>query len=120
MWKWIQAFILSIIIICVGHFLWQFFRDNLTKPIVKPFIFKNDIQKEENEIIENVENIENIENVENVENVENIENIENVAVVDNVAVATYDELDNYLKSKINILNTTDINSLSTHYDSPSS
>lgn len=105
MWKWIQAFILSIIIICVGHFLWQFFRDNLTKPIVKPFIFKNDIQKEENEIIENVENIENIENV---------------AVVDNVAVATYDELDNYLKSKINILNTTDINSLSTHYDSPSS
>lgn len=102
MWKWIQAFILSIIIICVGHFLWQFFRDNLTKPIVKPFIFKNDIQKEENEIIEN------------------IENVENVAVVDNVAVATYDELDNYLKSKINILNTTDINSLSTHYDSPSS
>ena len=30
-----------------------------------------------------------------------------------------DELDNYLKSKLNVLNTTDISHLSTHYDSPS-
>jgi uncharacterized membrane protein YcgQ (UPF0703/DUF1980 family) len=30
-----------------------------------------------------------------------------------------DELDNYLKSKLNVLNTTDISHLSTNYDSPS-
>ena len=107
-----------------------------TKPVVKPFVLKDDIEKHEREIIQNTE-----------------EQCQEVAVeqlpaqhvpaqhvpaqhvpaqhvsaqqapiqteTTNEDNKTYDELDNYLKSKINVLNTTDISSLTTQYDTPSS
>jgi hypothetical protein len=104
MWNWIQAFILSIIIIAIGHFIWQFLRDNFTKPIVKPFVMP------ENEQIQDNHNNSHPHN-----NLDNEIDNENEIGNDNDM-----ELDNYLKSKINVLNTTDLTELSSHYDTPSS
>ena len=104
MWNWIQAFILSIIIIAIGHFIWQFLRDNFTKPMVKPFVMP------ENEQIQDCHNNNHPHN-----NLDNENEIDNEIDNDNDM-----ELDNYLKSKINVLNTTDLTVLSSHYDTSSS
>ena len=103
MWNWIQAFILSIIIIAIGHFIWQFLRDNFTKPIVKPFVMP---ENQQSEITNHLDNDNNSDPHNNLEN--EIDNDNDM------------ELDNYLKSKINVLNTTDLTELSSHYDTPSS
>ena len=103
MWNWIQAFILSIIIIAIGHFIWQFLRDNFTKPIVKPFVMP---ENQQSEITNHLDNDNNSDPNNNLKN--EIDNDNDM------------ELDNYLKSKINVLNTTDLTELSSHYDTPSS
>ncbi len=105
MWNWIQAFILSIIIIAIGHFIWQFLRDNFTKPIVKPFVMPEN-QQIQSEITNDVDNHNSSDSNNYLEN--EIDNDNDM------------ELDNYLKSKINVLNTTDLTELSSHYDTPSS
>lgn len=105
MWNWIQAFILSIIIIAIGHFIWQFLRDNFTKPIVKPFVMPEN-QQIQSEITNHLDNHNNSDPNNNLKN--EIDNDNDM------------ELDNYLKSKINVLNTTDLTELSSHYDTPSS
>ena len=105
MWNWIQAFILSIIIIAIGHFIWQFLRDNFTKPIVKPFVIPEN-QQIQSEITHHLDNDNNSDPNNNLKN--EIDNDNDM------------ELDNYLKSKINVLNTTDLTELSLHYDTPSS
>ena len=103
MWNWIQAFILSIIIIAIGHFIWQFLRDNFTKPIVKPFVMPEN-QQIQSEITNHLDNHNNSDSNNYLEN--EIDNDNDM------------ELDNYLKSKINVLNTTDLTELSSHYDTP--
>ena len=100
MWNWIQAFILSIIIIAIGHFIWQFLRDNFTKPIVKPFVIPENQEQGQIEITNHLDKYNEVEN--------EIDNDNDM------------ELDNYLKSKINVLNTTGLTELSSHYDTPSS
>lgn len=105
MWNWIQAFILSIIIIAIGHFIWQFLRDNFTKPIVKPFVVP---ENQQSEITNHLDNHNNSGPHNNLDKDNEIDNDNDM------------ELDNYLKSKINVLNTTDLNELSSHYDTPSS
>ena len=107
MWNWIQAFILSIIIIAIGHFIWQFLRDNFTKPIVKPFVIPENEQIQSN-ITHHLDNHNNSDPHNYLENDNDNDNDNDM------------ELDNYLKSKINVLNTTDLNELSSHYDTPSS
>jgi len=126
MWKWIQAIVLSIIIICIGHFSWQFFRDNFTKPVVKPFVLKDDIEKQEREIIQNTEEqcqevaVEQVPAQQVPAQYVPAQQAPIQTETTNEDNKTYDELDNYLKSKINVLNTTDISSLTTQYDTPSS
>ena len=107
MWNWIQAFILSIIIIAIGHFIWQFLRDNFTKPIVKPFVIPENNQNEITNYLDNNNNSHPHNNLDKDKEIDNEIGNDNDM-----------ELDNYLKSKINVLNTTDLTELSSHYDTP--
>jgi len=96
MWNWIESVILSVVVITLGHFFWQMLRDSFSKPIVKSFVTEAEKSEEAAQIINNYVPSQPVK-----------ETVES-------------ELDDYLKSKLNVLNTTDINELSTHYDSPGS
>ena len=109
MWNWIESLILSIVIITLGHFFWQMLRDSFSTPTIKPFVTEAEKREEEARIVNNY-NEEKVEVSPTTTPINNIESVENVD----------SELDDYLKSKLNVLNTTDINELSTHYDSPGS
>ena len=87
MWSWIQSIVLSLIIIVVIHYLWISLRDTFTKPIIKPLLADKEVEAEREKIMSQMRENEK------------------------KMVAEDEELTSYLKSKINVLNTTSINSL---------
>jgi hypothetical protein len=102
---WIfQTSILSILLICLVHYLINFLKTTLTVPKIKDLV-NNPNQKYENiyNIIENVNskkysesnysesttdinklNVNNIENLNNIETVNNIDNVNNIGNVNNI------------------------------------
>ena len=87
MWSWIQSIVLSLIIIVVIHYLWISLRDTFTKPIIKSLLADKEVEAEREKIMSQMRENEK------------------------KMVAEDEELTSYLKSKINVLNTTSINSL---------
>lgn len=143
MWNFIQSVFLSIVIIVIGHFLWQMMRDSFSKPQVKPFVMESDKREEEAKMIAQASAVQQAQ-AEQVQQTQaqqtQAEQVQaqaqasalqqaqaareqalNATPINELQETTQieDELDNYLKSKLNVLNTTDISQLSTHYDSSS-
>ena len=117
MWSLIQSVFLSIIIILIGHFIWQMMRDSFSKPHIKSFVMESDKREEEAKLIAQAQQAQ----AQQAQAQQAHEQPLNVTPINQLQQTTQieDELDNYLKSKLNVLNTTDISHLSTHYDSPS-
>ena len=162
MWSLIQSVFLSIIIILIGHFIWQMMRDSFSKPHIKSFVMESDKREEEAKLIAQAQQTQAQQaqaqqtqaqqtqaqqtqaqqaqaqqtqaqqaqaqqaqaqqaQAQQAQAQQAHEQPLNVTPINQLQQTTQieDELDNYLKSKLNVLNTTDISHLSTHYDSPS-
>jgi len=162
MWSLIQSVFLSIIIILIGHFIWQMMRDSFSKPHIKSFVMESDKREEEAKLIAQAQQAQAQQaqaqqtqaqqtqaqqtqaqqaqaqqtqaqqaqaqqaqaqqaQAQPAQAQQAHEQPLNVTPINQLQQTTQieDELDNYLKSKLNVLNTTDISHLSTHYDSPS-
>ena len=122
MWSLIQSVFLSIIIILIGHFIWQMMRDSFSKPHIKSFVMESDKREEEAKLIAQAQQAQAQQaQAQQAQAQQAHEQPLNVTPINQLQQTTQieDELDNYLKSKLNVLNTTDISHLSTHYDSPS-